>query len=242
VSDRRRRIPVRRQLRLLAPLLVVWLPCVVILALVVTDRGVAHEEFFLDPVYSLGGHWYTGLVSQLGIVAWAAGATLAAGGAWLARVGGRRGAAWFLAGGAVVTTVLLFDDLFLLHADLLPRLGIPKPAVELTYLAVTAAWLLGSIREVARTRVLVLAAAIAALGTSLFVDLRVPGADAGRRVVLEDGTKFLGILAWSLWLGLTAHDVGTSVIRDLRQGAATSTPVRDGAATSTPVRDRISAR
>jgi hypothetical protein len=77
---------------------------------------------------------------------------------------------------------------------------------------------------------------------SSIVDLRVPGADAGRRVVLEDGTKFLGILAWSLWLGLTAHDVGTSVIRDLRQGAATSTPVRDGAATSTPVRDRISAR
>jgi hypothetical protein len=209
---------------LLAPLLVVWLPCMVILGLVVADRDVPHEAFFLDPVYSLGGHWYTGLVSQLGMVAWAAVATLAAGGSWLAKVGGRRGAAWFLAGGALITLWMLFDDLFLLHADLLPRAGFPKASVELTYFVVTGAWLVGSAREVARTRVLVFAAAVAALGASLVIDLRVPGADAGRRVVFEDGTKFLGICAWSLWLGLTAKDVASSVIGDLRRRAESADP------------------
>lgn len=213
--ERRRRAPVRSQLALLVPLAVVWGGCVAVLAAVVADHDVDHGVFFLDASTSLGGAWYTGLVSQLGIVAWTLGAAFAVAGAWIASVGGRRGAARFLGLGALLTAWLMLDDLFLLHADLLPRLGAPKRTVELAYVGAIALWLLVSWHEVRRTRLVVLGAAVVAFAASLTVDLYVPGSDAGRRVLFEDGAKFLGVWAWMLWLALTSADIARSVLADL---------------------------
>ena len=208
-ADRRGSFSWRSQLQILVPLFVVWLGGFGVLGAVV-----AHGNFgdlFLDPAYINGGAWYDGLISQLGVVAWAVAAVSAAWSAWIAEVSGRRSAALFLACGAVVGSILLVDDLFGFHA-LLPSFGVPKPIAEAMFLLPLVAWLLRFWNDIARTRYPILLAALGANGVSVVVDLLVHPGNADRAVLYEDGPKFLGILAWATYFVLTTRDIARSAM------------------------------
>ena len=207
--DRRRGFSWASQVRVLFPLLIVWLGGFGVLGAVVAHGEVG--SLFLDPAYLNGGVWYDGLVSQLGVVAWTVAAASAAWSAWIAKVSGRAGAARFLFCASVVGAVLLVDDLFGFHS-LAPTLGIPKSVGELVVLTPLGIWLLRFWPDISRTRYPVLLASLVANGASVIVDGLVHPSNGDLGLVFEDGPKFLGILAWATYFVLTTRDIARSAM------------------------------
>ena len=210
--DRRFGRRMDRQVGLLVPLFTVWLGGSLLLVLIARQNPDVASELLLDPSYSAGYHWYTGLVSDLGVMGWTIGGTAAAFGWWLSRKGGRPGAARLFGGGALLTGYLVADDLLQLHAGVIQELvPLSKHVVELLIAGSAAAWLWFNQREIRRTRSMVLGAALVALATSILVDATSPESWS---VVWEDGAKFLGILAWATYFVITAADVLRSIFED----------------------------
>lgn len=204
----------------LIPLAIIWvLGCALILGLLV-QRQVPYDQLLLDPNSLNKVPWYTGLVSNLGILGWTAATTTGFFGSWVARYGGRPGAASMLRWGAVLSTTLLFDDLFQLHVAVKP-LGISKPMVYLGYLLATGLWCVLQFREIRRTRSELLIASGAAFAASVVVDqigASLPLLTTQGALVLEDASKFLGVLAWAQYFTLTSSDIVKSIVQ--RQAAA----------------------
>lgn len=225
MADRRQRPSLDWQLADLLPLAVVWAAAIGVVAVAGLQRQVPVTELFLDPAAVAGVPWWTGLLSQLGLLGWMIAAVAAGGGAWLAGRLGRRSAAVFLGSGAVVTVLLLADDLLQVHAVLLPRIGIDKPLSQLLIVAPAPVWALTHRREILRTRWLVFAAAIAGFVASTAVDVwwAPTGSDVGRTLV-EDGTKFLGICAWAQYFTMTTADIARSVVDEVADLRATPAP------------------
>lgn len=210
MSERRRPIPLRRQARLTIPLAATWTFGIVALTVAATQDVVPVEQLFLDPAAVNGAPWYTGLLSNAGILAWTVAAVSAGGGAWVALRAGRPSAFTFLGTGALVTSVLLLDDLLQAHAVLLPSIGVNPTVAQFLIVAPAPLWIWLHRQEVVRSRWMLLAAAFAGFGASLVVDFGAPGATSS--ILVEDGGKFLGVLAWAQYFVLTAGDIGRSVI------------------------------
>ena len=182
---------------------------------------VPEEDLLLDPTFTGGLPWYTGLVSGIGVLIWTTAACAAAAGAFVSYLGGRRNAARFLAQGAVLALLLTLDDLFLLHGVVGSMTGIGKPFNLLFVPGAVIVWAIGHHRELSRTSYQLLFAAGAALFCSAASE-RFPGGDVGPRLLVEDGFKLLGILAWTTYFVVTAAAIVRSVIAD----AARSRPAQ----------------
>jgi len=221
MSERRRRISFDRQLRMIMPLVVLWTIAGLVLLAAGLQTSVPLRLLLLD-TSSLGDlPWYAGLLSNIGILAWTVSAASAGGGAWVAAQTDRPSAARFLGVGAIVATILLLDDLLLLHSSFMPRvLGIPKALAMLLIITPALGWLAMFAGEIGRTRWTVLVGALSAFFISVGADqlLHPTGSTA---LLFEDGAKFLGVLGWSLYFVLTTHDIVRSTIT-----AAKSTQAR----------------
>lgn len=198
------------------PLVISWLLGSLLWAAVLGQRKVPIHQLLLDSVAVGGVAWYSGLVSALGILLWAGAVCASAATAFVAFHGGRRRATRVFRGAAVFFSVLLIDDLFLLHSNLLPDvLHISKQFILLAEAGLGALWFIPSWPEIRRTRWLILAAAIACFTMSLLVDTFAWGhGSPGVILVLEDGPKFFGTLALATWAVVTAADVIRSVVHD----------------------------
>lgn len=193
------------------PLGLTWAFGAAVIAIASTSRN--PQRLFFDPSFSGNDpKWYVGIVSQLGILGWSIAALSATWSGWFARHVGRPGAARFLVRGAIVTAVLLLDDLFDFHAVFGAVIGVPKPVLQLLVVAPAGLWMTRHSVDVLRTRWPLLFAAIAALASSIAVE-RLTGNSFGPRATLaEDGPKFLGILAWATYFSLTSLDIARSVL------------------------------
>jgi hypothetical protein len=211
MADRRRSRSLADGLRPLRPLVGVWLVAVVLLGVVVAQQRVPQRALLLDPVATADLPWYTGLVSNVGVLTWCVAATAAAMTALATQVAGRAGATRLFAGGAVVSVVLLLDDLLLFHSSLPDVLPFPKVGFMLGLGALVVAWVTLNRAEVLRTRYHLLVAAGVALAASVAIDsLRDPSVVA---LVAEDGAKLLGILAWATYFVATGRYVLVSTVR-----------------------------
>lgn len=217
------------RLRPLLPLVGIWfLGCLFLVGLVL-QRQVPYGELLLDPNSLNKVPWYTGLVSNLGILCWTTATSTAFFGSWLARYGDRRAASIMLGRGAALSTILLMDDLFQLHVAVKPLFGVSKPVVYLVYLLVAGWWVVTQRKEIRRTRAELLLASLCAFGGSIVVDQlgsSVPLLDAQGALLIEDACKFLGVLAWAQYFVLTSSDIVKSIVGELRAKAAAET---DGA-------------
>ncbi len=199
-----------------------WAGTLVVLVAAGLQRSVPAAELFLDPSALAGAHWYAGLLSNAGILAWTTAAVSALWGGWVAGRTGRPGAARFLLDGALVTAVMLVDDLLRLHSGVLPRLfGVPKAAAMAMVVAPTVVWAVHFTSEVLRTRWLVLASALTALAFSVAADQLVNGGTT-TGILLEDGAKLLGVVAFAMYFVLTSVDITRSVLRAAADGSAGS--------------------
>lgn len=224
--DRRTSTRVAQGLRPMLPLVVVWLAGSLVLWAVVRQDGIPYADLVLDPAQYGRRPWYTGLVSNLGVLGWTTATVASAVGAGAAQRGGRPGAAQYLRAGASLSGLLLLDDLFQLHIVVPRALGQPKMLFYVCYAVLGAWWAFGEARELLRTRWPLLIAAVGALALSVAVD--VLGGGGEQALILEDSAKFLGILAWALYFWLTTSDIVGSLAS--ASPAPVPTPVPGGAA------------
>ena len=142
-------------------------------------------------------HFYYGLVSNLGIMVWTAGAAVCLFASLLLFSTARpKAEVLFFVAAAGFTGLLALDDLFMLHEDVLPQLGIPEAITYALYAGAAAAYFFFSWRTILALRPMLMASALALLGTSVAIDVLVHS-ESAVRVFAEDGAKLLGILAWT---------------------------------------------
>ena len=159
-------------------------------------------ELTRDPLAIAGRRYYIGFLSNLGILIWGASAGMLTITAWaiFPEVIWR----WrlFLPYFALVTWVLVIDDLFMVHEQAYQSL-LPGPELVLfvIYGAMVAAGLIAfnvPIRQ--ETNWLILLLALGCFGLSLMLD-RITESVVANYYLFEDGSKFLGILMWTLYFG-----------------------------------------
>jgi hypothetical protein len=218
VEDRRRSRSPRHQFLALGPLLVVWAVTASLLYLSAAQNEVPTEQLFLDPASMSGQPWYSGLLHEVGILAWTVGATAAAGGAWISWLTGRPGSMRFLASGSALTLLLLGDEVIGFHAGIGPRFGISKLASVGALVVLAALWSVSNWREIRRTRWLALLASLVALAASIALDYERRGTNLN--VFYEDAPKLLGIVGWATYFVFTTVDITLSAVRT-RESVAT---------------------
>lgn len=141
--------------------------------------------------------FYYGLVSNLGVMIWTTGAAVCLfASVLLFPMVRRRAEAVFFAAAAAFTGWLALDDLFMIHEDVLPQLGVPQLMTYAFYAGTAAAYFLLSWRQILALRPALMASALALLGTSVLIDVLVH-TESAVHVFFEDGAKLLGILAWT---------------------------------------------
>jgi len=178
---------------------------VVLVVLVMVATGLAAEvsgrisdvgELTRDPTAVAGVPWWTGAISRLTNLLWAAAAALNALAARAAPASHRSPLLLL----AALCAALAVDDTLLVHESIMPGHGVPEDLVLVLYAVV--ALVLAGLWWTTSWRRTVLAAffgGAAALAVSV-------GADVVHTVPLlvEDGAKLLGVVAWCL-CGAWAH-------------------------------------
>jgi hypothetical protein len=168
--------------------------------------------FTRDPSAELGGPYYTGFLSLLGVlILWGGAAACGFAGGILRRA--RDPAASAMIAFAAFSGAVAVDDVFQLHEAFAPSvLGIRQEVGEAVYLAL-ALLLVGSYR-----RFLIdagwawPAVTAAALGTAVSADLVSDLTDANVHV-LEDGLKFVGYLTWTAFVTTVAVSKTAGIVR-----------------------------
>ena len=203
----------------------VLLPALLVLALIAVvslTRGVPVPTMTRD-IAALGHlHPLAGVLSNLGILLWAATAAICLFVAITER--GRLSApvARCLLVAGLLSAWLMLDDCFQIHEDLSPNyLHVRERYVYLSLALAVAAHLWTSRAVILRTRWSLLALAFVFLGTSAMLDtllLRWVQRIGEWEFFYEDGSKWLGIVCWN------AYHVGACSMRD-----ALDVAVREGA-------------
>lgn len=198
------------QVKTLVPLLLaIYIPTLVTLVVLVIVNiitGIPVRYFMIDPVSEFAAPMYLGLVSNLGVLLWCSTAAvcLFSGGMSL-NVSKDREVSLFMLCSGLITSMLLFDDLFLLHEEVLPdHLFIPQKLVFAAYAGLTLTYLFRFKRMILNTEYTLLLLAFGFFGLSVFVDLFVTPEEfliAGYhgRHLIEDGLKLFGIVTWSAY-------------------------------------------
>lgn len=201
----------RRELRWTA--LLVWLPGVAVLAVAVLfslAAGTSMRSLLQDATTVLEAPFYIGSVSLLGVILWSMAAAVCFVAAFVPKPHvmdpWRR---FFIVSGAF-TGILLVDDAFLLHDEILPRYaGISGELYGVAYVLATAAYLVAFRNTIRRTNYWILVVALAFFGVSATVDVGsgVVGDIIGPRwiILLEDGAKLLGIGTWLAYFASVAR-------------------------------------
>lgn len=193
-----------------------------LLGLVVVNvvADVPLRVFFTDPVTEFSAPMYVGLISNFGVVLWGSAASVCLFAAWLQRTDpDRREHSEFLAVAGLVSTVLLFDDLYLLHEEIIPeRLHIPQPAVLAAYVFMVAWFLVRYRRLIEETDFVLLVLAGVFFAGSVLVDVLFPEGellivgDLPGRDLVEDGPKLLGIVAWTIYMWRVATQLARTPV------------------------------
>jgi hypothetical protein len=184
---------------------VLFLPAALLLSAALVQQRAALTALFRDVNSVTGAPFYTGFYSQLGAIFWCSAAAVCIFTWWVLFRRGT-GGEWpaFLLSAGALSTLLLLDDLFLIHETVLPRL-FPQAelAMYLFYALASVALVVRFRAIVLRTSYLVLLVALAFLGLSEAIDTVigrfVTESDetfTAYRIFIEDGGKFLGIVGW----------------------------------------------
>jgi hypothetical protein len=218
-------IRARQQLASLIPwLLLIYVPILVGLSAIVVvylNTDIPPRIFFIDPVSEFNAPMYVGLLSNFGVLLWGAAASVCLFGGWLALNSSvNRESGWFLICAGLISAMLMFDDLYLLHEEVFEdHLFIHQKFVILTYVALVLMFLVRFRNLILSTDFVLLLIAFGFLALSVLVDLLVTpeeftllGGLPGRHLV-EDGLKLTGIATWSFYLIRTSVQEVTPLIR-----------------------------
>lgn len=187
---------------LLPTLLKIYLPLFCFLVIIKLQNRIPVEYLTKDPLAIVGKPFYFGILSQVGVLFWCSCAAICFfSTALLTKINQRRLIPFFFLSGCL-TTILLLDDLFLLHEFVLPiYIKIPEKVVYLIYVIFVFFYLINFRRIIQNTEFIVLLLAFTFFGFSVFVDsslISIPKGWIENKDIyfLEDSSKFLGIISW----------------------------------------------
>lgn len=231
MSEDQRLSQERRSRLSLRFLLAVYAPTVALLALAgiaAKAIGVDPGVFVRDPAHVAHVAFYTGIISNLGIAVWCAGAVMALfAAAVLPKTQNRREERRFLLWSGVLTLYLMMDDLAMLHDDVFRVLfHVYEQLVFLAYLPIAVIYVVRFRRQLLGPHAALVVLAGAFMIFSLTMDqwhmlLTVFGRPImPHNELVEKAAKLLSMVSWMAFLARTAADaVGT---RDSRAPAADS--------------------
>ncbi len=157
-----------------------------------------------DPSTVFDGQLYIGFLSQIGIFFWAAAASICLFSAQVAffKSTDSETPKFFLYSG-LLSLLLGFDDVFLLHEHFFPFLGIPEHAVYVGYAGCMLLYVFRFHLMILRTEFLLFGAGLFCFALSMAIDWLEPeGIDI---FLVEDGAKLIGILSWMAYFWHTCH-------------------------------------
>lgn len=191
-----------RPIRLFIPVLYSFV-FVLLAVLVVVHHytKIPFRMFTADPAASMSYHSFYGYISNIGILFWCSAATICILSAAILNLRKDqletvRFLGWF----GALTTLLMFDDLFMFHESIGPwYLNLPEKAMLVIY-GMFATYCVVRFRHVILSndiRYLILA--FVGFGASVFMDqiserIYFPG-----EYLFEDGAKFIGIASWLVY-------------------------------------------
>ncbi len=189
-----------------------FLPTLLLLALAWFQPIYPIGELFRDPlaVAELSDaccRVHFGLISNIGVLGWCATASgLLFAFLLLATHKSPRVVLVFLGASALLTGWLTLDDMFLVHEDVLPALGLSEEVIYVGYGCLGLAYLISSSKIILAARYPMLVIAIGLLGFSVVVDWFF-NLDSDLRLFVEDGAKLMGIAAWGSFHIETAYQL-----------------------------------
>lgn len=186
----------------------------VLVALVVLEpyTGAPLANIIRDTVQVVGVPEHVGALSNVGALLWCTAAVVCFfGSAVLRRAGAATAKLLFWSG--VLTTLLLIDDLFLIHDGIIAReLHIGDKKAYAFYLLSVAVYLYAFGRALLAREPQLLVLAFALFGVSIVTDLLWPEPRT-LRYLLEDGSKLLGIVTWATMFVRIAYAELSSVVQ-----------------------------
>jgi hypothetical protein len=171
----------------------------VIIALVAFGmiKGIPLGNLSRDPTVVLEGSFYIGSLSNLGVILWTSAASTCFFTANIPTSHVSPGTKRFLIQSGALTTLLLFDDLFLFHESVAPTiLGIPERLVHAAYAALVLQHLIRFRNEIANSQWGILFWSLGWFFLSMLMDQFTFLEDFS---FLEDSIKFLGIASWTTY-------------------------------------------
>ena len=191
----------KQQIRNAAPILVMVYALTTAILSIVIFLGIEHnvelDHFTQDPASIMETPFYLGFFSYIGILFWCAAATICFFMYFIidsdTLVLKRR--KQFLLCSGLISCLLMFDDLFLLHEIVFPDyFMIPKNVVYLLYINIIIVYVVLFRIELMDSEYMLLIIAFGLLGISQFVDsLPMPIPEDS---FLEDAVKLFGIVTW----------------------------------------------
>jgi len=162
---------------------------------------------FDDPANIVGSSPFLGVISMLGLFGWAAAAGVAFLTYAVIRNDGPALLRRFFFSAGVFTLFLLVDDAFMLHEQVLPAgFGIRERYIKAAYLLMAGTFGFVFMKVLVGHSLVLLLAAGAFFGSSFFFDNPTVLTALGFfhtdfvLYVMEDGSKFTGIVLWLTWL------------------------------------------
>jgi hypothetical protein len=165
------------------------------------------QSLFRDITASTGSPFYTGFVSQLGALLWAASVTTCLFALYVLKNinSGSSQSRRFLLHAGLFSAFLMLDDMFLFHEEVArDYLGLGQKEVYLAYLLIAASFLYFNRAEILSSDYLIMGLALVMFGLSISLDSiedlfyeQLRGSLYEKyEVFYEDGFKFLGIVTW----------------------------------------------
>lgn len=192
---------------------VIFIPGILFIAIMfwlTKKNDIQFEVFSRDPVQTLNGKPYVGILSNLGVIFWCATTAVLFFASKISALQKRPAReTWFLLSGGLITLLMLADDLFLIHDVVFPEYLNTDEKVFFIFYGLSAIALVVYFREIVLTTdYILLILAFCSFGSSALTDIiDALGIDITQLYVFEDGLKFLGIIAWFAYFTRTSYKI-----------------------------------
>jgi len=188
------------------PIFLVYIGIVIILVSVVIIAITQDVQVFylMDDAIRVGHlPFYAGFVASIMILLWCVGGTISFFGYWLLDNSKDSTSRSFLLWGGIISYMLLFDDLFLIHETIGDNTDIPEVAVFSLYGLLVIYYLIRYRQIILETSFLFLLVSLAFLGLSVVIDIHlfVPAKwyHTSIETGIEESFKLIGITHWALY-------------------------------------------
>ncbi len=191
---------------ILAVVYIILLSVLISIAIISIKFDITVDLFTRDPAALFDASPFIGVISNIGILFWCSTATVCFFSSTLQVTHGSKIVAKFLIYSGLLTSLLLFDDLFMLHETVFPDiLHIPEKVVYLVYLVLVISYFIKFRDSILQTEYVVLFLACTFFGLSVISDVLLP--QEGMEFLIEDGFKLFGIVTWFIYFSRTCYKV-----------------------------------